>query len=152
MDHSIVKQLNNKGNKRGLHPNSLRNLENGRRPWHNPKGRPPKDYCITSIIKEMLDKEADERWLDVGDKGRGLTWRQMIAKAILVGAVKGNPQMIKELLDRIEGKVTLPIEASGTVEIKEARELTDEQLAVIAATNIIKNSASRRSRGTSKET
>jgi hypothetical protein len=40
---------------------------------------------------------------------KGATWRQLIAKAVLYHAAKGNPQMIKELLERLEGKVTQPI-------------------------------------------
>lgn len=73
----------------------------------NPKGRPKKDYSVTSLVKEMLDDKADERWLHLSDYG--LTWRQAIAKALLVGAVRGQPVAIKELLDRLEGKATQPI-------------------------------------------
>lgn len=75
----------------------------------NPRGRPRKDVCITSLIKEMLDKPAD--YIAPGATPDDKTWCQMIAKAILLGAAKGNPAMIKELLDRLEGKVSQPIES-----------------------------------------
>lgn len=103
-------QKNNSGNRRGLHPNSLKNLENGRK-WRkgksgNPGGRPP--LAITSLLREMLDKEADiiPRGASPSDK----TWRQLIAKAILIGCTKGNTSLIGELLDRLEGKISQPIE------------------------------------------
>ena len=73
----------------------------------NPKGRPRKDYSITSLAKELLDQPADERFLSPSDYGK--TWRQAIAKALLVGALKLNPGIMKELLDRLEGKPTQPI-------------------------------------------
>lgn len=102
-------QLNRNGNKRGMHghPNSRKNLELGRKPNH----RTAKDYSITRIVKEMLDEPAVERWLEVEDKNKGLTWRQAIAKRLLIESVRGNAKVTGELLDRLEGKVTQPVEA-----------------------------------------
>ena len=74
----------------------------------NPKGRPRKDCSITSLAKEMLDQPADERFLSESDYGK--TWRQAIAKALLVGALRLNPGIMKELLDRLEGK---PVQLIG---------------------------------------
>ena len=122
-----------------MSPNSQKNLGKGR----NGNNFANKDYSITRIIKEMLDKTCDI----VGAEGR--TWRQQIAYKIMYEAAFGNPTLIKELLERLEGKITLPIE--GAIEITDETQLTDEQLAVIAAEEIIKNHASERSGGTSKE-
>lgn len=65
----------------------------------NLKGRPPKDICITSLVKEFLVKEAQG----------GKTHAQLVAEAIVKLAedyhFKGNVAAIRELLDRIEGKV-----------------------------------------------
>jgi len=72
------------------------------------KGRPRKDCSITSLAKEMLDQPADERFLSPSDYGK--TWRQAIAKALLVGALKLNSGIMKELLDRLEGK---PVQLIG---------------------------------------
>ncbi len=102
---STKKQLNRNGNKRGLSPNSRKNLALGRKP----NKRTQKDYSITRIIKEMLDEPAMERWLEVEDKAKGLTWRQAIAKRILIEAVRGNAKVTAELLDRLEGKVSQPV-------------------------------------------
>lgn len=103
------RQLNSAGNKRGMSPSSRENLSLGRK--HNQRSK--KDYSITRIIKEMLDRPVDERWLEVDDKGQQLTWRQAIAKRILIEAVKGNAKIISELQDRLEGKVVQPIEGGG---------------------------------------
>ena len=111
--------MNNHGDKRGLHPNSLNNLEKGRKNgFKKGKSGNSNGQSITAIIKEMLNEPADERWLDVADKGKGKTWRQMVAQALLIGAVRGNPGLIKELLDRLEGKVTQPVQNDGKVELE----------------------------------
>ena len=105
------KQLNKSGNRRGLSPASRVNLDLGRKPNH----RTAKDYSITRIIKEMMDEPAEERWLEVEDKHKGLTWRQAIAKRILIEAVRGNAKVTGELLDRVEGKVIQPVANEGEV-------------------------------------
>lgn len=104
--NSTEKQLNRNGNRRGMSPNSQKNLGRGRKGNNHAK----KDYSITRIIKEMLDEPADERWLEVGDKNQGLTWRHAIAKRLLIEAVRGNARVATELLDRLEGKVSQPLE------------------------------------------
>jgi len=109
------KQLNRNGNRRGMSPNSQKNLGKGR----NGNNHANKDYSITRIIKEMLDKPAVERWLEVEDKGQRLTWRQAIAKRILIEAVRGNARVTNDLLDRLEGKVVQPIggEDGGAIKV-----------------------------------
>lgn len=99
-------QLNKNGNKRGMHPNSQKNLK------PNLGGRPRKDCSLTSILKEEINK------IPPGEK-QGRSWRQLLVLAWLTGAMK-NPVLLKELLDRLEGKVTQPIagEGGGPVTIK----------------------------------
>jgi len=97
-------QLNKNGDKRGMSPNSRKNLDRGR------KGNNfVKDCSITHVLKAMADELAEERWLEVEDKGKGFTWRQAVAKRIWIEAVRGNAKVTSELLDRLEGKVTQPI-------------------------------------------
>jgi len=140
------KQLNKNGDRRGMSSGSRKNLDSGRKRGNGkPNGIP-----ITSAIRELIDKPCDERWLHVEDKGKGITWRQAIAKSILSSAVAGKPGIISELLDRLEGKVTQPI--VGELEVRDTRELTDEQLTVIAAANIVKNNALGGSSRTLKKT
>ena len=99
------KQLNKNGKPQGMHPNSRKNLDI-RRVGNNHAN---KDYSITRIIKTMLDDPAEERWLEAEDKHKQFTWRQAIAKRMLIEAARGNAKVTGELLDRLEGKVTQPI-------------------------------------------
>ncbi len=105
----MEKQLNKNGNRRGMSANSRKNLDNGRKGNNHAE----KDYSITRIVKEMLDQPAVERWLEVEDKAKGLTWRQAIATRLLIEAVRGNAKVTGELFDRLEGKVTQPIGGEG---------------------------------------
>lgn len=78
----------------------------------NPNGRPKKDVCITSIVKDILDKPANlppgaPKFLE------GCTWAELIAYNMVIETAKINPPILRELLDRIEGKVKTPIEATG---------------------------------------
>lgn len=75
----------------------------------NPKGRPRKDVCLTSMVKELMD---DVPELMVGNKKNEKTWRELIVQAWLVGSYKGNATFFKELLERIEGKVAQPLTGS----------------------------------------
>lgn len=77
------------------------------RPWKkgqsgNPKGRPPKDVSLTSLIKEYLETVPDIVRKD-GTRNTK-TWRELIALAWLTGAADGNQALLKELLDRLDGK------------------------------------------------
>lgn len=122
----VKEKLNRSGNRRGLSQNSLKNLHPRLKGNKNAK----KDYSITRIIKEMLDEQADRRYLEIDDKNSKLTWRQAIAKRILIEATKGNSKVIGELLDRLEGKVLQPIGGEDGEPIK--------------AEIIVKNNAAKR--------
>ena len=78
----------------------------------NPKGRPIKDCSLTSLLKVEIDK------IPPGEK-HGRTWRELLVLAWLTGAMK-NPVLLKELLDRVEGKITQPIggEAGQAIDIR----------------------------------
>lgn len=117
--------------KRGMNPKSLANL----RPFQkgnkaNPDGRPLKDCSLTSLVKSLIDT------VPPGEK-QGRTWRQLLALAWLAGAMK-NPVLMKELLDRLEGKVSQPVTGEGggpvKVEIDVKQKLISE-LARIATGN-----------------
>lgn len=94
-----MKNTNKCGDARGLHPNSLKNLK------PNLNGRPSKDVSLTSLVKSLIDT------VPPGET-KGRTWRQLLALAWLSGAMK-NPVLMKELLDRLEGKVMLPVGGQG---------------------------------------
>ena len=99
-----------------MHPNSLKNL----RPFQkgnnaNPNGRPRKDVSLTSLLKVEIEK------IPEGEK-ESRTWRQLLVLAWLTGSLK-NPFLFKEMLDRLEGKVAVPIQ----IDIQsEARKIAQE--------------------------
>jgi len=100
---SIKTELNRKGNRRGLHPNSLENL-------HHPGiGRPPNELSITNLQREMLSEPCP-----YADEGK--TWAQWLARRGMELAGK-NPRYYCELMDRLEGKVTQPIDAQVDTDI-----------------------------------
>jgi hypothetical protein len=93
----------------GKHPNSQKNLKR----WEpgqsgNPNGRPGKTECITHIQREMLSKPCPY--------AQGKTWAQWLARRGLELAGE-NPAYYRELLDRLEGKVTQPIEGQITTDV-----------------------------------
>ena len=105
MVNSSEEQLNRSGNRRGMSQKSHRNLG----VYLKGNGHAKKDYSITRILKEMADDQAPERWLEVEDKGKGLTYRQAAARRIWIDVIRGNAKLTGELLDRLDGKVTQPI-------------------------------------------
>ena len=69
----------------------------------NPGGR-PKRKPISEALTELLDLE-----LPKYKKFRPKTSAQKIAKRMIDDAVKGVTTLVREVLDRTEGKVPLPI-------------------------------------------
>ncbi|MFC1916898.1 DUF5681 domain-containing protein [Chloroflexota bacterium] len=69
----------------------------------NPKGRPKNTVYISEMLRDQLDQVPET----INGKPNTMTWRDLICESILRAAVRGNqPAITKELLDRIEGKVT----------------------------------------------
>jgi len=91
--------------KRGEHPNSLRNLEKGKfkkGQITNPRGRPPNELSLTNLTREMLDQGCPY------DK-KGRTWKEYLVDRWLALSAE-NPSYFRELIERLEGKVTQPID------------------------------------------
>lgn len=95
--------------RRGQHPKSKANLKPVK-PGEvkNPAGRPPKELCITSILREKLHEPCD--------KDPSVTWAEWLARRALELAGE-NAAYYKELLDRTEGKVVFPITAQEPVDV-----------------------------------
>jgi len=69
----------------------------------NPKGRPKNVVYLSEMLRAQMDEVPET----IDGKPNTKTWRDLICDSILMAAVKGNqPALTKELLDRIEGKVT----------------------------------------------
>jgi len=94
--------------------NSLKNLH----PRLKGNKNAQKDYSITRILKEMANDPAPERWLEVEDKGKGLTYRQAAARRIWLDVIRGNAKITSELLDRLEGKVIQPETHEGEITLR----------------------------------
>jgi hypothetical protein len=65
----------------------------------NPGGR-PKGRSLTALLREWLDETGEPP--DTG------TNAERIVAALIRGAVGGDRQTIKDVFERVEGKVTLP--------------------------------------------
>ena len=91
--------FNKSGNKRGLHPNSRKNLT------RKGCGRPPRELCLTDIAREKLNEPCP-----YDSKGR--PWKIYLVERWLGQSVE-NAQYFRELMDRLEGKVVQPIGGNG---------------------------------------
>ena len=78
----------------------------------NLKGRPRKEVCLTSQLKELLleiPQIADPKTGEINQR----TGIELIALAWFRGLLRANPVLLKEALERIEGKVKQPLEHTG---------------------------------------
>ena len=72
----------------------------------NPRGRPPKEYCLTDILKEQGNLE------DVETKEGKIARKEAIARKLWSMAMDGDVQALKYLYDRVDGKPLQQIEAN----------------------------------------
>lgn len=88
-------------------------------------GRPPKEKSFANMLNIAI-KEATETG---GSKLRA------VADALIAKAISGDVAAIKEVADRLDGKVaqTIAGDPSNPLHVRSARDLTDDELAIIAA-------------------
>lgn len=67
----------------------------------NPKGRPPKDVCITDLLKVKLEEI---------DPKTGLTNGQLLTNVLYQLALNGNMDAIKEVVKRRDGNPIQKVE------------------------------------------
>ena len=72
----------------------------------NPAGRPSKKDCLTSLLKEEIEK------INPKDKSNR-TWKELIVLATIRLAIAGNSTALKEVWERVDGKVMLPVGGLG---------------------------------------
>ncbi len=98
-----------------MHPNCQKNLldarKTGKAGWKKGQSGNPRGESISGMLRRMMDEPAEKRWLHPDDYG--LTWKQAIAKSLLIGALKREPVAVTQLMDRTEGKVAQPIGGEG---------------------------------------
>jgi len=93
--------LERKKYKWGQHPNSRKKLQmfaKGSNGDHSHNG-----YTLTSTIKDLLHQASE--FIPPNALGKDKLWREQIARAVLVKAAQGDVGMVKELLERVDGKV-----------------------------------------------
>jgi len=88
------KQRANSGKRKPPEGRRFRPGESG-----NPKGRPPGPLCLTANLKRELGRKCPT------DK-QGRSWLAVICERFLQAAAEGSVSAMRELLDRVEGKVT----------------------------------------------
>ena len=69
----------------------------------NPKGRPKKADCLTSLLKEEIER------IDPED-AEGRTHKQLIVLATMTLAKRGNATALKEVWERMDGKTANKLE------------------------------------------
>ena len=82
--------------------NTRKNTENLKRPWRpgesgNPKGRPPRHECITSLLKEAMDKKCPS------DKQKR-TWAEVLTEKLLKMARSGDIAALRMIYEYVDGK------------------------------------------------
>ena len=111
------KKLNRSGNRRGLSLNSHKNIYKALETLKG-NNHAKKELSITRIQREMLDKPcpyAPDR-----------TWAEYLAERGMAMAAE-NATYYKELLDRLEGKVTQPIGGDEDKPIRHLVEVIDQR-------------------------
>lgn len=130
MAEKQVEQGKDRDKNNTLTPRKHRNIDNfgdkRQSPWKpgqsgNPHGRPTKEHCLTSLIKEYLSQTDPN---DTHKKKR--TREATLAEAIAEMARKGHRVALKELLDRVDGPIRQIHEIRASVVVSRgelAREL-----------------------------
>lgn len=79
----------------------------------NPNGR-PKGSGVADRLRRLLEEE-------VTLKGKKLTMADALAQVVLNKAMKGDHKFVKEILDRLDGKVTDRLEVDGDIRMIQQR-------------------------------
>jgi len=106
----------------------------------NPSGRPPKAKLLTDILEDYLkrechvDNDITSRLKELAGK-ENPTWADIMAIGTVLLALRGNPAALKEIWERIDGKITQPISGPGggdiPLRVKSRKKLTPEQSAAL---------------------
>ena len=72
----------------------------------NPAGRKPIKECLTSLLRIEIEKISPE-------DADGRTWKELIVISTMRLALQGNATAMKEVWDRIDGKITQPLGVDG---------------------------------------
>jgi hypothetical protein len=85
----------------------------------NPAGRPKNEPLLSPALRRQLHEVC------LADPQRR-TWLEVLAERLLELACKGNPAAIKELLERIDGKITANLQLD--IRLDAVKNMTDAEL------------------------
>ena len=74
------------------------------------EGRPPKEECLTSLLQEGIEKPVPTVLKKDLFLEEGATWHDAAVRSLLLNTVKGNATALKEVWERLDGKVPQPKE------------------------------------------
>jgi hypothetical protein len=89
----------------------------------NPSGR-PKGSGLLGTLRKTIEKTCP------ADKKKR-TWKELVVMATIQHAIKGNPAALREVWERLEGKLTQPINHRGTI----TSERTERTLIAVLESN-----------------
>lgn len=81
----------------------------------NSKGRPPKEICLSEILKTRLDMPREIKDEKTGKTIKIDNVRDYVVDTIIKLALKGDTKAINIIFDRTEGKAKQKIEAETTI-------------------------------------
>lgn len=93
----------------------------------NRNGRPPLEFTLTNILRETLNQTNDQ----TGKSKK----QEVIDKMYELAVEKGDVQMLKYLIDRIDGKPLQTIEANVTRPDVDLSNLTEKEKKALASIN-----------------
>ncbi len=104
----------------------------------NPNGRPKKEACYTSCLKEIAD-QVPELLPDGRDNKDKRTWAWIIAQKTILDAAKGDTAARKEYAERVDGKVKEVVEQT-VKDVTPIKDMTPEErknriIDILKATN-----------------
>jgi len=84
------------------------------KPWKpgqsgNPKGRPSKKACLTTLLKKEIERICP-------DDKKGRTWKELIVLSTMQLAIRGNSTALREVWARVDGNVTQSLDVGGQVQ------------------------------------
>ena len=89
--------------------------------WKGGPGRPPKDESITHLTREHLNEKIKVPVKDRIGRRRGtrtVTRLQLFVESQVARAINGDSHAAKNVWERIEGRVPLPIDATGELYVE----------------------------------
>ena len=80
----------------------------------NPKGKPKGAVSIVTILKKLMNKKIKMPGTHplTGEKNANIKIKDAVALRLVTSALAGNTRSLQEIIDRLDGKVTQPLEHS----------------------------------------